>query len=70
MHPKLKTKKSASKRIKNKNSLLIKKKAFKSHLLRKKTSSQLRRLSNSSLVDISDFKTIKSMLPYIKKNKR
>ena len=64
---KLKTKKSVSKRIKNKNPIFIKKKANKSHLLRKKNSSQLRRLSESSLINIADIKAIKLMLPYYKK---
>lgn len=65
MHLKLKTKKSVAKRIKNKNPLFIKKKAYKSHLLRKKSSSQLRRLSTCSFIGISDIKTIKLMLPYL-----
>lgn len=67
IYMKLKTKKSVSKRIKNKNPIFIKKKANKSHLLRKKNSSQLRRLSESSLINIADIKAIKLMLPYYKK---
>lgn len=63
---KLKTKKAVAKRIKNKNPIFITKKANKSHLLRKKTSSQLRRLSESSLINITDIKIIKRMLPYYK----
>ena len=69
MHIKLKKKKSASKRIKNKNPLFIKKKAYKGHLLRKKNSGQLRKLSKPSFINVSDIRGIKLMLPYLKKNK-
>jgi large subunit ribosomal protein L35 len=61
---KLKTRKSAAKRIKAKKNCLCRKKAYKGHLLRRKNSKRLRRLSESSSVHSSDFKTFSCMLPY------
>jgi large subunit ribosomal protein L35 len=61
---KLKTRKSASKRIKRKKNILCRKKAFKGHLLRKKNSKQLRTLSQPSKVHSTDVKTFDLMLPY------
>lgn len=61
---KLKTKKAASKRVKIKKNILERKKAYKSHLLRKKNSKQLRRLSAPSQIHSSDFSNYSSLLPY------
>ena len=62
---KLKTRKSAAKRIKAKKNCLCRKKAYKGHLLRRKNSKRLRRLSEASKVHPSDFGTFSRMLLYI-----
>nr|YP_009545182.1 ribosomal protein L35 [Synura uvella]AYO28336.1 ribosomal protein L35 [Synura uvella] len=61
---KLKTRKSALKRIKSKKNCFARKKAYKGHLLRKKNSKRLRRLGESSLIHFSDKNAFKAMLPY------
>jgi len=61
---KLKTRKAAAKRIKVKKNLLCRKKAYKSHLLRKKNPKRLRRLSESTNLHPSDTKAFYQMLPY------
>lgn len=61
---KLKTRKSAAKRINKKGNLLIRKKAYKGHLLRKKNSNRLRRLGRSSKIHNTDMRVFKLMLPY------
>jgi len=64
MKIKLKTRKSAAKRIKCKKNVFARKKAYKGHLLRKKNSKQLRTLSQPSKVHSTDVKTFDLMLPY------
>ena len=64
MKYRLKTKKSILKRIKIKRNFLMHKKAFKQHLLRKKSSKRLRSLSVQSIINKSDIKNIKKLLPY------
>jgi large subunit ribosomal protein L35 len=61
---KLKTKKAAAKRIRIKEGFFTRKKAYKRHLMRRKGSAQLRRLSQASQVHDSDFSLIRQMLPY------
>ena len=61
---KLKTRKSAAKRIKIKKNNLARKKAYKGHLLRRKNSKRLRRLSEASQIHSSDIQTFTKMLPY------
>ena len=57
--PKLKTNKSANKRYRiTKNNKVIRKCAFKSHILEKKSPKQKRRLSNSGVCADGDAKTI------------
>lgn len=63
--PKLKTRKSASKRYKitgTKN--FLRKHAYKGHLLMKKSKNQKRKLSQKICVDMSNSNAIKLMLPY------
>ena len=60
---KLKTKKAALKRVKIKKSGFERKKAYKAHLLRRKNSKRLRRLSESSLIHKSDFSSFSLLLP-------
>ncbi len=61
---KLKTRKSAAKRIKSKKNLLARKKAYKSHLLKRKNAKRLRRLSEPSQIHSSDSTAFYLMLPY------
>jgi large subunit ribosomal protein L35 len=64
MKIKLKTRKSAAKRIRVKKNVLRRKKAYKGHLLRKKTTKQLRGLSQAANVAKADIKSFALMLPY------
>lgn len=61
---KLKTRKAAAKRIKIKKNCFARKKAYKAHLLRRKTTKQLRGLSGPAIIHFSDSAAFKSMLPY------
>jgi len=61
---KLKTRKSALKRIKAKKNGLARKSAYKGHLLRRKNSKRLRRLSEPTKIDSSDRIAFSHMLPY------
>ena len=63
--PKLKTHRGAAKRFKVTGSGKIKRfKANKSHLLTGKPSKRTRRLRKATLVDKTEVKKIKTMLPY------
>jgi large subunit ribosomal protein L35 len=63
--PKLKTRKAAAKRYKKTAAgNFLRHKAYKGHLLRKKTIAQKRRLSATLTVTPADSKPIKLMLPY------
>jgi large subunit ribosomal protein L35 len=63
--PKLKTRKSASKRYKvTGNSNFLRRHAYKGHLLMKKSNRQKRKLSQVICVNSSDIYAIKLMLPY------
>lgn len=64
MSQKLKTRKAAKKRVKQIKNGFLRKKAYKAHLLRKKSSSQLRRLSASSSVHKTDVSKFFLMIPY------
>jgi ribosomal protein L35 len=64
MRLKLKTRKSAWKRILVKKNCLRRKKAYKGHLLRKKDSKQLRGLSEATKVHPSDVPLFAAMIPY------
>jgi ribosomal protein L35 len=61
---KLKTRKSVLKRVKVKKKFFLRKKAYASHLLRKKNSKRLRRLSEASKIHFSDFHAFSKMIPY------
>jgi large subunit ribosomal protein L35 len=61
--PKMKTKSSAKKRFTLTGTGKIKRKhAFKSHILTKKATDRKRRLTNATLVDKADEKSVKQML--------
>ena len=61
---KLKTRKAALKRVNPKKNCLARKSAYKGHLLRRKNSKRLRRLSEPIQIHSSDYKAFSAMLPY------
>ncbi|KPK42015.1 MAG: 50S ribosomal protein L35 [Omnitrophica WOR_2 bacterium SM23_29] len=64
--PKLKTRKSVAKRFKlTKKGKILRRKAFKSHLLSKKSSRRKRSLRRPGLVDKTEYKKIRRLLPYV-----
>lgn len=64
--PKMKTKRGAAKRFKLTGSGQIKRsRAFTSHILTKKTTKRKRNLRKSGLVDSSDLKGMRRILPYL-----
>lgn len=64
--PKMKTNRGAAKRFKATGSGKIKRnKAYASHILTKKSTKQKRGLRKSGLVDPSNVKAIKKILPYM-----
>jgi len=64
--PKLKTRKAALKRYKiTGNGNILRRHAFKGHLLMKKSNRQKRKLSQIIRVSNNDSKPIKLMLPYL-----
>jgi len=63
--PKMKTNRAAAKRLRASGSGRIRRgKAGKSHLMRGKSASRLRRLKNNDMVDKADEKRMKRLLPY------
>ena len=63
--PKLKTNRAAAKRFKVTGSGKVKRrKAFTRHILTNKTRKQKRQLGKSALVDASNERAIKRLLPY------
>ncbi len=63
--PKMKTHRGAAKRLKKTGSGKIKRmRAFKSHILTKKTRKRKRRLRQADLVSKSDEKRMNALLPY------
>lgn len=64
--PKMKTNKAASKRFKKTGTGELKRmKAYKSHILTKKTAKRKRNLRKSALTDATNIKNMKKILPYI-----
>ena len=64
--PKMKTSRAAAKRFtKTGTGLLRRNKAYKSHILTKKTTKRKRNLRKSTLVDESNVKNMKKILPYL-----
>jgi large subunit ribosomal protein L35 len=64
--PKLKTRKAALKRYKiTGTNNILRRHAFKGHLLMKKSNRQKRKLSQIICVSTNDSKPIKLMLPYL-----
>ncbi|MDD3631616.1 MAG: 50S ribosomal protein L35 [Atribacterota bacterium] len=64
--PKMKTHRGAAKRFKITASGKIKRsKAYKSHILTKKSAKRKRQLSQLTIMDKSDSKRIRRLLPYL-----
>ena len=64
--PKMKTKKAAAKRFKKTATGQLKRmKAFKSHILTKKSTKRKRNLRHSTLTDSTNLKNMKKILPYL-----
>ncbi len=64
--PKMKTKRSAAKRFKvTGTGKILRRKAYKSHLLAKKTQKRKRNLRKPTLVSSDDYKRVRAMLPYM-----
>ncbi|MBI1241240.1 MULTISPECIES: 50S ribosomal protein L35 [Nodulariaceae] len=64
--PKLKTRKAAAKRFRATGSgKIVRRKAFKSHLLEHKSSNKKRNLSKTALVHERDEENVRLMLPYL-----
>jgi large subunit ribosomal protein L35 len=64
--PKMKTNRGAAKRFKATGSgKIVRNKAYASHILTKKTTKRKRGLRKSDLVDDTNVKGIKRILPYI-----
>lgn len=64
--PKLKTKSAAAKRFKKTGTGKLKRmKAYKTHILTKKSSKRKRNLRKATMTDSTNEKTMKTILPYL-----
>ncbi len=64
--PKLKTRKAAAKRFRATGSgKIVRRKAFKNHLLEHKTTNKKRSLSKMAIVNERDEENVSLMLPYL-----
>ncbi|MCD8299845.1 MAG: 50S ribosomal protein L35 [Clostridiales bacterium] len=64
--PKMKTKRSAAKRFKKTGSGKLKRnKAYKSHILTKKSPKRKRNLRKSTITDKTNEKNMKKIMPYL-----
>ena len=64
--PKIKTSRAAAKRFKKTGSGQLKRmKAYKSHILTKKSTKRKRNLRKATLVDYTNLKAMKKILPYL-----
>ena len=64
--PKIKTKRAAAKRFrKTATGKLKRNKAYKSHILTKKTTKRKRNLRKATMTDATNLKNMKKVLPYI-----
>ncbi len=64
--PKLKTRKAAAKRFRATGTgKIVRRKAFKNHLLEHKSSNKKRKLSKTALVNECDAPNVRLMLPYL-----
>ena len=64
--PKIKTKRAAAKRFSTTGTGKLKRnKAYKSHILTKKTTKRKRNLRKAAMTDATDSKVMKKILPYL-----
>ena len=64
--PKIKTCRSAAKRFKKTGSgKLVRNKAYKSHILTKKSQKRKRNLRKSTIVDATNVKNMRKTMPYL-----
>ena len=64
--PKLKTSRAAAKRFKKTGTgKLVRNKAYKSHILTKKTTKRKRNLRKATIMDQTNVKNMKKILPYL-----
>lgn len=64
--PKIKTNRSAAKRFKKTGTGQLKRmKAYKSHILTKKSTKRKRNLRKATLIDSTKLKNMKKILPYL-----
>ena len=64
--PKMKTTKAAAKRFKTTGTGKLKRnKAYKSHILTKKSQKRKRNLRQSAITDVTNVKNMKKILPYV-----
>ena len=64
--PKMKTSRAAAKRFKVTGSgKLVRNKAYKSHILTKKTQKRKRNLRKAAVLDQTNVKSMKKILPYL-----
>ncbi len=64
--PKMKTKRAAAKRFKKTGTGKLKRmKAYKSHILTKKSTKRKRNLRKATITDPSNVKNMKKILPYL-----
>lgn len=64
--PKVKTSRAAAKRFKKTATGQLKRmKAYKSHILTKKSTKRKRNLRQSTLTDVTNVKNMKKILPYL-----
>ena len=64
--PKMKTSRAAAKRFKVTGSgKLVRNKAYKSHILTKKTTKRIRNLRKDIIMDETNVKNMKKILPYM-----
>ena len=62
--PKMKTSRAAAKRF-NGTGKLKRNKAYKSHILTKKSTKRKRNLRQSTITDVTNVKNMKKILPYV-----
>lgn len=64
--PKLKSRKAAAKRFRATGTgKIVRRKAFKNHILEKKTTDKKRKFSKAVIVDERDADNVRGMLPYL-----
>ena len=64
--PKIKTNRAAAKRFKKTGSgKLVRNKAYKSHILTKKSTKRKRNLRKAAITDAANVKNMKKVLPYL-----